>query len=322
MVSVFFRCNCPYVGYTLKRVDYVNQVMAECTASDMTKTGHAFLHNSGSYMLLAQVEGKKYFHSRQTKSKAYDDQNRPVYTNVALVGSTEADALVISRIAGYALLDESSFYQEIAKMVTLLDGDFTVDFSALQAFLNRFEQNYQVETTDATVKKLCEDVFFKNSRKEIEFIVLEADLPYFNKQLGRLFSPAFSFTYQQAKKLGESAKIRFPQKEKYVPSVVSEALDPETSVESDDRQEENAHSANMELAALQKKYELLESEHKENLRAKTAMKDDWDKARQAVAMVEDELTHLKSMLKKNFWLGLAAGAIGTAIAVLILKILK
>lgn len=212
MISIFFRCACPYVGYTLKRADLSSRTMCSCTPAELTHTGHKALHSSGSYLLLGTFEGKKYFHIRQSKSSVLDEQGRQIYTNVALLGTTPADAAMIHRIAGYALLNEDGFYREIAPMVHLLEGDFTVDFDALTAFLRRFTQDYTVNTTNSYAKQFVKDVVFSSTRQEIDFIVTEANWSYFLKQVGIHFpTPSYCFDQKDVQALSQTVDIVFPE---------------------------------------------------------------------------------------------------------------
>lgn len=207
MISVFFRCNCPFAGYVQRKVDYINHRLTECSKQEMTYTGYSLFRSSGSYMILANFEGRRYFHSRQSKSSALDDQNRPVRNNVVFVGNGPEDDLVVSRAAGYALLKEEEFYKEIASMITLLDSEFEVDYEALKAFLQRFETDFAVESPNAADKKMCQDIFFQRTNNDVDFIVLEADLEFLNKQLGRVAKVQYAFDYKKMQELDHRVKV-------------------------------------------------------------------------------------------------------------------
>lgn len=221
MISVFFRCNCPFAGYVQRKVDYINQRLTECSKQEMTYTGYSLFRSSGSYMILANFEGRRYFHSRQSKSTALDDQNRPVRNNVVFVGNSPEDDLTVSRLAGYALLKEAEFYKEIASMITLKESEFEVDYETLKAFLKRFETDFSVESPNAADKKMCEDIFFKRTNNDVDFIVLEADLDFLNKQLGRVAKVQYAFDYKEMQELNRRVKLTLPD----APSVVVSCVD-------------------------------------------------------------------------------------------------
>ena len=319
MISVFFRCACPYVGYTLKQADYAKGEMHDCTPAQMTRTGHKLLHSSGSYLVLGRFEGKKYFHIRQTKSTAMDEQGRQIYTNLALVGSTGEDERTINRIAGYALLDEDRFYQEIASMMILMDGDFTVDFKALQAFLNRFDRDYQVETTNQTLKCICKEIFFAGTNNEVDFIVAEADWNYFVKQVGIPFRvPPYWFTYHEAKGMAESARLIFLNASET--ATVQESAKVEVSALVEPVQPQ----AEQELAVLREQLQSLQQTHSQTVLEKKQLETEEGSLQQKLEAAEEKLismgTHLQELMekvKKSFFAGVLVGLIGMALAVLI-----
>ena len=324
MISVFFRCACPYVGYTLKRADYVKGEMLDCTPVQMTRTGHKLLHSSGSYLVLGRFEGKKYFHIRQSKSTALDEQGRQIYTNLALVGVTAEDERVINRIAGYALLDEDRFYQEIASMMILLDGDFSVDLDALKAFLDRFSRDYRVETSNLRLKEVCREILFAETHNEIDFIVAEADWNYFVKQVGISFRvPPYCFTYSEAKAMAESAKLTFPEAGASV-DVPEEPQKPVAPVQKEPAEKPDFSHLNQELALLRQQMDDLRQAGDRKAQEKLATEAEkgilhaqQSKAEEKMSTLAVELQQLMEKIKKNFFLGILVGMIGTALAVLI-----
>lgn len=337
MISVFFRCACPYVGYTLKRADYTNHEMHDCLPGQMTRTGHKLLHSSGSYLVLGRFEGKKYFHIRQSKSTALDEQGRQIYTNLALVGSTKEDERTINRIAGYALLDEDRFYREIASMMILLDGDFTVNFEALREFLARFDRDYQVETSDPRLKTFCKEILFAETKNEIDFIVAEADWNYFVKQVGINFRmPPYWFTYQEAKSMAKSAKLVFAEATGDRDALKIEAVqktetvqkaepvrrmeEKETTVLPDRSQEQGRQEAdklNEQLQSLQQTHELMVRE-KQMLEKKGGnLQQQLEATERKLVEMGTQLQQLTEKIKKSFFLGLLVGLIGMALAILI-----
>lgn len=336
MISVFFRCACPYVGYTLKQADYTKGEMRDCTPAQMTRTGHRLLHSSGSYLVLGRFEGKKYFHIRQSKSTALDEQGRQIYTNLALVGDTAADERVINRIAGYALLDEDRFYREIASMMILLDADFTVDFEALKAFLDRFSRSYQVKTSNPRLKEFCRSVIFASTCNEIDFIVAEADWSYFVKQVGEPFQmPPYCFTYREAKDLADTARLIFPEVEEPgdapVQSREAEVPVPETPEQKPvekpiekpvekpepNRAEQELEQLKAQMDALRQADARKEQEKQAIETEKGMLRTQLSKAEEKLAEMTSELRQLKEKLKNYFLFGILAGVIGAILAVLI-----
>lgn len=331
MISVFFRCNCPFEGYVEKKIDYVNKQYPYWIQGDMTYTGYSLFHSSGSYMVLANFEGRKYFHSRQTQSQAFDDQNRPVYTNVVFVGNSPQEDLVVSRLAGYALMKEPEFYQEIASMITLLDGDFAVDFDALERFLKRFERDYQVSSSNPADEKMCEEIFFKRTSNDIDFVVLQADLDFLNKQLGRLAKVRYAFERKDMHSLCDRVAVTFSAGEKE--PLASEQL-PVEAAAAEEKGTMAETAAAQEVPVREEKPAVAEKpfvpetpsvpkESTENWREAllNAAREELEEAKAKLASLTVQIENLKNALKKKFLLGLAAGIIGTVLAVLMIKLI-
>lgn len=98
MISVFFNCSSPYVGYRLLQADYVQEKMVACSEKEMTPTGYKLFNSSGSYMLLGTVHNRKYFHSCESQSVQYDEQGRPIYNNIAFLAGSVKDTPIINKI--------------------------------------------------------------------------------------------------------------------------------------------------------------------------------------------------------------------------------
>lgn len=335
MISVFFRCNCPFAGYVQRKVDYMNQRLTECSKQEMTYTGYSLFRSSGSYMILANFEGRRYFHSRQSKSTALDDQNRPVRNNVVFVGNSPEDDLVVSRLAGYALLKEEKFYKEIASMITLRDSEFEVDYEALKIFLKRFETDFSVDSPNAADKKMCEDIFFKQTNNDVDFIVLEADLDFLNKQLGRLAKVQYAFNCKEMQELNRRVKLTLPA----VPSVDNKSVVSCADVTADDGEQalpenENAGSTkeneifyNTEISPEAKDVPVCE----ENIAMENTLDVEETEGTSGLVTMKptnDGKTGIISLEKMNkrfdnnvFLLGVAVGVIGTLLLILIIKLI-
>ena len=336
MISVFFRCNCPFVGYLQRKVDYVNHRLTECTKQEMTYTGYSLFRSSGSYMILANFEGRRYFHSRQSKTSALDDQNRPVRNNVVFVGNAPEDDVVIGRLAGYALMKETEFYKEIAAMITLQDEGFEVDYEKLKAFIKRFEQPYMVNSTNPADMKMCREVFFRPTNNDVDMIVLEADQDFLNKQLGRVAKVQYAFDYKAMQELSKRVTITFPvEKEKdHVPSQDSAVVsmeDPELE-EAPVRKEASQKPAEAPVQP-----EPAREEEKAEVTRETVPEvetlDDEPKSQYPASMAEELAVCKKSEYsnqpaeerividKRSFIVGAILGAVGILLLMLILKLI-
>lgn len=332
MISVFFRCNCPFVGYLQRKVDYMNHMLTEGTKQEMTYTGYSLFRSSGSYMILANFEGRRYFHSRQSKTSSLDDQNRPVRNNVVFVGSTPEDDVVIGRLAGYALLKETEFYKEIASMITLLDGDFEVDYEKLKAFIKRFQKDYKVESPNAADLKMCQDIFFQRTTNDVDFIVLEADLDFLNKQLGRVAKVQYAFDYKKMQELSKRVTITFPTEQVQSDmSVQCEVVTiPEEGLEQEESSLKNNEGAKQPEAVLEAAKNAIsdqtvteeittdsEQKQEENTLTFTKVTEQSDETR---TIPQYEKKH-QTIELRSFLFGVAAGIIGTLLVLPIIKII-
>ena len=210
MISVFFYCSSPYVGYKLKQVDYVNrEMLAVTTKEQMTNLGYTCFTSSGSYTLLGSFEGKRYFHTRQSKSENYDEQGRRIYTNIAFLGSEPHDEKTVNKIAAYAFFKENEFYETFSKMITLEVEGFSVDFDELSAFIDQMENcDLTFSSEDLNAQKFYDKILTDN--QVISFIVTEASWDYFVKQTKGCFSnnrPVYSFTFDEAQRLISSTTV-------------------------------------------------------------------------------------------------------------------
>ena len=184
MVKVFFLCSSPFVGYTLKQADYTENQMLPVSEQAMTPLGYKIFNSSGSYMVLADVSGYRYFHTRQSQSEQYDEQGRRIYANIAFLGSGPKEREIINKLAAYAFFAEEAFYKEMAAMITLLNDGFTIDFEKLSAFLKRFEKNCVLDAASAEAKMFFREITGRALGNEITFVLLEATWNYFTKQIG------------------------------------------------------------------------------------------------------------------------------------------
>lgn len=213
MISVFFYCSSPFIGYTMKKADYINKVMVPCNSVkplELGKIGYTIFNNSGSCMLLGNIDGKKYFHTRESKTKNYDEQNRPIYNDLAFVADNKDDYLVVNKIAAYAFFNEEEFYSKISKMITLLDEGFTVDFEMLAEFIKCFENDIELITEDKSAKNLFSNVFMKDNPNQISLIVPEATLEHFFKQAGSVLKKDVleSIDVDEQKRLTEVSTVK------------------------------------------------------------------------------------------------------------------
>ena len=184
MVKVFFLCSSPFVGYTLRQADYIENQMLPVTEQSMTPLGYKIFNSSGSYMVLADISGCRYFHTRQSQSEQYDEQGRRIYANIAFLGSGPADRDVINKLAAYAFFEEEAFYKEIAAMITLSKDGFTIDFEKLSSFLKCFEKDCTLDTASTEAKAFYREITNRSVEEEVTFILLEATWNYFIKQVG------------------------------------------------------------------------------------------------------------------------------------------
>lgn len=207
MVSVFFNCSSPYVGYTLKEADYEEGRMVSCGRREMGELCYKIFNSSGSYMVLSTLEGKRYFHTRQSRSEAYDEHGRRIYTNVAFVADGREDIPVVNRIAAYVFFEEETFYRWMAKLITLLDDGFTVDFAELKRFLNQCANGLEAREREAGAGNALS--FFNCVCKGKDFVALESTISYFNKQAGYDFGALKQFSLTEAQDCAKAVDVCF-----------------------------------------------------------------------------------------------------------------
>lgn len=324
MISVFFNCSSPYVGFRLLQADYVQEKMVSCSEKEMTPTGYKLFNASGSYMLLGTFHSRRYFHSCESQSEQYDEQGRPIHNSIAFLAGTPEDGPIVNAIAAYVFFNEEAFYAEMAKYIKLLDDGYTVDFKALAAFLKKFEQGCQIQAKTPAADRFFREIQNASGRYEVDFIVRQSTWNYFVKQAGRDFTrnEAYNMSDTDGAELAEQGTVVFKQS-----SAVKRVEQPEKTEKADvssapvtDRQPTRDPEPTKEepvSAGENQKNELL------------ALRSDCSAKTQLLAAAEkkaadllSEISRLKDTIRKSFWLGLAVGIIGTALAVLILKLLK
>lgn len=207
MISVFFNCSSPYVGYTLKKADYAEEKMVPCGRREMGELCYKVFNSSGSYMVLSSFEGKRYFHSRQSRSEEYDEQGRRIYMNVAFVADGREDASVVNRIAAYVFFEEEAFYHRMAKMITLLDDGFAVNFAELKCFLDQCANGLEAHEKEAGAGNALS--LFDRVYGGQDFVVLESTISYFNKQAGYDFHALKQFSLAEAQRYANALDICF-----------------------------------------------------------------------------------------------------------------
>ncbi|MCD7957503.1 MAG: hypothetical protein LUG93_17520 [Lachnospiraceae bacterium] len=181
MISVVLNCSSPFVGYAEKAVDWQKNDMAEVSSKVLTEEGMKFFNVSGSKYLLADFGTRKYFHARNMGAKAFDEQNRRIYTNIAFIGETKEDAGAINQLAAYAILKEQEFYTEFARLIVLEKLGYTVKFQEMKEFLAKFYQKNRFSAGTAGGQKLLSAIFSEGQTR-MKLIVFEADWDYFVRQ--------------------------------------------------------------------------------------------------------------------------------------------
>lgn len=335
MISVFFNCSSPYVGFRLLQADYVNKKMVACTEKEMTPTGYKLFNSSGSYMLLGTFHNRKYFHSCESQSVNFDEQGRPIHNSIAFLAGTPADARIINAIAAYVFFNEEEFYAEMAKNITLLDDGYTVNFQALEAFLKKFEQGCQIRAKAPAADRFYREIQNSSGTYEVDFIVRQSTWNYFAKQAGRDFTrnEKYNMSDTQGEELAGQGTVYFrPQAEvKKNEQIIEKTDDVHTKVEIGNSNTPTDPVAgqqitqNMDSVKHQKDIATDQDHHQELM----VLQKECNTKAQLLAVAEKkatellaEVSRLKNTIKNSFWLGLAAGIIGTAIAVLIINKLK
>ncbi len=346
MVSAFFYCASPYVGYTLRKADYVNEEMKIVSEKDMTGIGHKLFNSSGSYTVLGSFSGKKYFHSRQSQSENFDEQGRRIYTNIAFVGENKKDDETINKIAMYVMFNEEKFYKQIADMISLLDDGFSVDFGKLKLFINSIENSdMKFEASSAEAQKFYDGVM-KCNNKELSFVVTESTWSYFIKQAGYNFNDSvlYKLLLQDAQSIAQSGKVEL--------NIIGGGPESETNDDEKDKETEalkqeinnicaDRTRLESEIEVLKKKISELETNlnslpvkgNKETEALKleinnicaerNRLESEIDILNKKLSDLLEENGTLKNKLKRLALIGFFAGiAIGAILAVLIILIFK
>lgn len=221
MVTAVFQCSSPFVGYTIRVADRQKKEMTKCSAQEMTELGWQIFQVSGTYAILMDHENRRYFHARQSESRAFDEQGRRIYTNVAFVGApdNDKDCRTVTNIALYELFAPEDFYQRIAELIRLTDEGFEVDFEKLECFLTRLEKGLWCKTKSRQVQELWDEILSFPSCEKIRFVVLEATWEYFVKQAGTDFGRSVKRTLslQEVRRYAEQTEVVFMEREENVP---------------------------------------------------------------------------------------------------------
>lgn len=321
MISIFFYCSSPYVGYTLKKADYINKEMKNVSEKDMTAIGYKLFNSSGSFMVLGKFDGRKYFHTRQSQSENFDEQNRRIYENVAFVGENIQDEKVIDKIAMYVLFNEKIFYRKMADMTILLDDGFTIDFNKLLAFVNEIDKAKIVfDSSNNNAVKFYNDIM-KCCDKEISFVITESTWSYFIKQVGFDFNESvlYKLSLQDAELLTKDSIVKLDNEIKstdnssHFPPASQDSNVAETKNETDDKiisfeRDEEIRKLKQDINNICAERNDLKSEIKAlNKKINFLTKENTN------LMEEQKTLKIKNIIK---------GVIGTALAVLIIHILK
>lgn len=226
MVTAVFQCSSPFVGYTIRVADRQKKEMTKCSAREMTELGWQIFQVSGTYAILMDHENRRYFHARQSESRAFDEQGRRIYTNVAFVGApdNEQDCRTVTNIALYELFAPEDFYQRVAELIHLTDEGFEVDFEKLECFLTQLEKGPQCKTKSRQAWELWNEILHSPSHEKIRFVVLEATWEYFVKQAGTDFGRSVKRTLSlpEVRRYAEQTEVVFMEREENTPEKVME----------------------------------------------------------------------------------------------------
>lgn len=331
MISVFFYCSSPYVGYSIKKADYVNREMIPCNSArklDFGERGYRIFTASGSYMFFGNIDNKRYLHTRQSKTENYDEQNRRIYNDIAFIGDSKEDFSVLNKIAAYVFFEEEKFYAEIAKMITLLDDGFTVDFEALSEFIKRFDGAVEIVTEDPVAKNIFNDVFLKENNNEVILMVPETTVEYFFKQVDYNFRNNIlkTVTSQQKQLLSENLSIKFlKDTEESINDVpIVEEPQPE-DLDTDKEKDEEVHESKkfpdyISKTEIDKKIEKVTKEiaHlKKNAENKDAMISELKEKISVLAAQLDEYKEMRTVDKLAIIKNILIAALGVATTVLL-----
>lgn len=334
MVSVFFYCSSPYVGYTLKQADYIKKEMKSVSEKDMTAIGYKLFNSSGSFMTLGKFDGRKYFHTRQSQSENFDEQGRRIYTNVAFVGENSKDDETINKIAMYVMFNENMFYKQIADMITLQDDGFTIEFDKLNSFVDKLNKtDISIKSSSNNTVKFYDDIMSSNS-KELSFVVTESTWSYFVKQAGYDFNESvlYKLSLHDAEMLTDGSTIEFCDKtnskedstnpppdpfvEKKVEEVVPEAVTTnETEIKAKADESKFSDGKDKEIKKLKQDINNICAE-------RNGLETEINKLNKRISTLVKENATLKGEQKALTVKGILKGVIGTVLAVLVIHILK
>ena len=331
MVSVYFNCSSPYVGFTIRQADYLNNTMRLCSVKTpiMPSDCYELFSNGGSTLLLGRFGNHRYLQATQTETENYDEQGRRIYASVAFSSGSAADVPVINRIAAYAFFNEKTFYEEIAKMIILLKDGFTVDFARLSAFLERFAREGVFQSNSQHAKSVYQAIIHSEGKYDIDLVVLEATWDYLVNQVGRKFTKndLCCFAEDRARTLAEKGHFEFMGTVAAEKPVAEESVNKETPLLDKPEQdnltgpktvsESITVSENIKMqtsVAYAAERDQIRKLKAENAEQKTLLA----KAEEKVLSLSAEIVQLKEKMKKSFLLGLIIGIIGTVLAVLMI----
>ena len=250
---------------------------------------------------------------------------------MAFLAGSAKDAPIINAIAAYVFFNEEEFYAEMAKYITLLDDGYTVDFKALAAFLKKFEQGCQMQAKTPAADRFFREIQSSDGSYDVDFIVRQSTWNYFVKQVGRDFTrnEKYNMSDTQGEELASQGTVVFKQRKVIKESEHIEAVS--ASEAAAEKAKKDIPSETVREQQIVPKQESVKKDatnenHKQEL---LALQNDCTAKTQLLALAEKkaadllvEVSRLKDTIKKSFWLGLAVGIIGTAIAVLIHRLLK
>ncbi len=323
MVSVFFYCSSPYVGYTLKQADYINKEMKSVSEKDMTVKGYKLINSSGSYMVLGKFGGRKYFHTRQSQSENYDEQNRRILTNVAFVGENEKDDEIVNKLAMYIMFNEEKFYQEISGMIALIQTGFTVDFEKLEVFLKKFvSSNITLKSKSNQTSNFFEKIM--KCQKELSFVITESTWSYLVKQMGYDFNEdvLYKFSSEEAKNLTDGSTVEFCNTGIQPPPPPPPSDDDEDSETNTVEEPEINGASDHILKEKYKKIEELKQDINNICAERNSLETNIRELQKKISDLLRENETLKSNKKSLVIKSVLAGVIGTVLAVLVILILK
>ena len=334
MVSVFFDCSSPYIGYTLKHADYIKKEMKSVSEKDMTAIGYKLFNSSGSFMTLGNFDGRKYFHTRQSQSENFDEQGRRIYTNVAFVGENSKDDKTIDKIAMYVMFNENTFYKQIADMITLQDDGFTIEFDKLNSFVDKLNKtNISIKSSSHKAVKFYDDIMSCNN-KELSFVITESTWSYFTKQAGYDFNESvlYKLSLQDAEILTVGSTVEFSDEASKKDDSITPPPAPPVEKKVEEVVPENipANEAKIKVKADESK--LSDEKDKEIQKLKqdinnicaerNSLETEVNKLKAKISGLLKENAALKDEQKKLTIKGILKGVIGTVLAVLVILILK